>query len=98
LLASQDDIESVANGALGAMERSCHLKQRRGPGALLSQPAAQRLPRDIRALTVAEPDHIDQGALGRVLTDGQPITDSDHLPADREGVFGKDMKFCGRLK
>ena len=84
--------------ALGTAEGSGHLDQRRRPGTLSSKPAAQRLPRDLCPFPMAQPDHIDQRALGRVEAEGQTVPDPDHLPAEAEGVFGEDMNVCGRLQ
>src|SRR5512146_2179947 len=95
-LESQHDFQGVANRALGTAEGSGHLDQRRRPGTLSSKPAAQRLPRDLCPFPMAQPDHIDQRALGGVEAEGQTVPDPDHLPA--KGIFGEDVTVRGRLQ
>lgn len=58
-LESQHDLQGVANGVLGAAERSGHLDQCRRPSTLSPKPAAQCFPCDLRPFAVAKPDHID---------------------------------------
>lgn len=47
---------------------------------------------------MAQPDHIDQRALGRIEAKGEPVPDPDLSPAEAESVFGEDMNVCGRLQ
>ena len=47
---------------------------------------------------MAQPDHIDQRALGRVEAKGEAVPNLDDLPAEVESVFGKDMNVRGRLQ
>ncbi len=47
---------------------------------------------------MAEPDHIDQRALGRVEPESQAVSDSDLPAAEAESAFGEDVNVCGRLQ
>ena len=89
------DLQGVVNRGLGTVEGSGHLDQCRRSGTLSSEPAAQRLPRDGRSFAMAEPDHIDQRALGGVEAEGQIVPDLDDSPAEVESVFRKDMNARG---
>src|SRR5690606_34879782 len=85
--ASREDPEGLKEGRLDLGEAPGHREEIgwRRPRAL--EPAPERLDGEVLALLVAEPERVDDAALGAVDAQGQPLVDFDGLAANEERVL-----------
>ena len=86
LACSQQNLERAPQGRLGAGEVPSEFDQAGRTAAWPADPAAQRLPCDVRAFEVTQSDDIDERALCGVETDRSASADIERFSTEVEGA------------